>query len=277
MGKPTGFKEFERQAVPYRDPLERAGDFLEIFTAPADVHLRTQGARCMDCGVPFCQSESGCPIDNLIPEWNDLVYQGRWQRRARPAAQDEQLPRVHRPHLPGPVRRRLRARHHRPAGHDQEHRERDHRPRLRRRLGHAAAARRTAPASAWPSSAAAPPASPPPRSSTRSATRSPSTSGPTASAACLMYGIPNMKLDKGVVQRRVDLLAAEGVEFVTCAHVGRQEDFPAGHMTQIMQERGCPVKFIDPQQAARRFRRGAPRHRRHQVVRSHRPLPRPRA
>jgi NAD(P)H-dependent glutamate synthase small subunit len=61
-----------------------------------------------------------------------------------------------------------------------------------------------------------------------------------------MYGIPNMKLDKGVVQRRVDLLAAEGVEFVTCAHVGKQEDFFSGHMTQIMQERGCPVKFIDP-------------------------------
>ena len=64
----------------------------------------------------------------------------------------------------------------------------------------------------------------------------------------LMYGIPNMKLDKGVVQRRIDLLAAEGVEFVTCAHVGRQEDFPSGHMTQIMQERGCPMKFIDPNQ-----------------------------
>jgi len=79
MGKPTGFKEFERQAVPYRDPLERVQDFLEIFTAPAELHLRTQGARCMDCGVPFCQSDSGCPIDNLIPEWNDLVYQGRWK------------------------------------------------------------------------------------------------------------------------------------------------------------------------------------------------------
>jgi glutamate synthase (NADPH) small chain len=62
----------------------------------------------------------------------------------------------------------------------------------------------------------------------------------------LMYGIPNMKLDKGVVQRRIDLLAAEGVEFVTCAHVGKKEDFVAGHMTQIMQERGCPVQFIDP-------------------------------
>jgi glutamate synthase (NADPH) small chain len=64
----------------------------------------------------------------------------------------------------------------------------------------------------------------------------------------LMYGIPNMKLDKGVVQRRVDLLAAEGVEFVTCAHIGREEDFVSGHMTQIMQERGCRVRFIDPRE-----------------------------
>ena len=79
MGKPTGFKEFERRAVPYRDPLERVEDFLEIFTPPVDEQLRAQGARCMDCGVPFCQSDSGCPIDNLIPEWNDLVYQGRWR------------------------------------------------------------------------------------------------------------------------------------------------------------------------------------------------------
>ena len=62
----------------------------------------------------------------------------------------------------------------------------------------------------------------------------------------LMYGIPNMKLDKGVVQRRIDLLAAEGVEFVTCAHIGKEEDFPSGHMTEIMQARGCEMKFIDP-------------------------------
>ena len=70
-----------------------------------------------------------------------MVYQGRWQRRARPAPQDQQLPRVHRPHLPGAVRRRVRAGHHQPAGHDQEHRERDHRPRLGRRLDHRPAAR----------------------------------------------------------------------------------------------------------------------------------------
>ncbi|RPI61010.1 MAG: glutamate synthase, partial [Lysobacterales bacterium] len=79
MGKPTGFMEYPKKSVPYRDARERLRDFREIFTEPAEDHLRNQGARCMDCGVPFCQSENGCPIDNLIPEWNDLVYQGRWR------------------------------------------------------------------------------------------------------------------------------------------------------------------------------------------------------
>ncbi len=62
----------------------------------------------------------------------------------------------------------------------------------------------------------------------------------------LMYGIPNMKLDKGVVERRVELLRQEGVKFVTSAHVGKLEEFPEGHVTQIMQQRGCDVQFIDP-------------------------------
>ena len=80
MGKATGFIEFERKVVPYRDATERMKDFGEIFTDPPEKQLQTQGARCMDCGVPFCQSGSGCPIDNLIPEWNDLVYRGRWRQ-----------------------------------------------------------------------------------------------------------------------------------------------------------------------------------------------------
>ncbi|MFP6648226.1 MAG: glutamate synthase, partial [Pirellulaceae bacterium] len=79
MGNPTGFKDYQRETVPYREPLVRITDFAEIFTDPDEDQLRAQGARCMDCGVPFCQSTSGCPIDNLIPEWNDLVYEGRWQ------------------------------------------------------------------------------------------------------------------------------------------------------------------------------------------------------
>jgi glutamate synthase (NADPH/NADH) small chain len=79
MGKPTGFKEFDRSTVPYRAPGERLLDYKEIYTRPEDSHLTTQGARCMDCGVPFCQSDNGCPVYNLIPEWNDLVYKGQWR------------------------------------------------------------------------------------------------------------------------------------------------------------------------------------------------------
>mgnify|MGYP001292616389 FL=1 len=79
MGKVTGFKEFDRVSVPYRPTNLRLDDYEEIYTPPAEEHLKTQGARCMNCGVPFCQSNHGCPVDNLIPEWNDLVYNGRWK------------------------------------------------------------------------------------------------------------------------------------------------------------------------------------------------------
>ena len=79
MGKPTGFKEFDREPEPYRDAMVRLLDFKEIYTEHKDDHLSKQGARCMDCGVPFCQSGEGCPVYNLIPEWNDLVYKGRWK------------------------------------------------------------------------------------------------------------------------------------------------------------------------------------------------------
>ena len=79
MGKPTGFGEFKREAAKYRDATRRLLDFEEIYTEHDVAKLATQGARCMDCGVPFCQSDDGCPVHNLIPEWNDLVYQGHWR------------------------------------------------------------------------------------------------------------------------------------------------------------------------------------------------------
>ena len=79
MGKATGFMEFARNAAPYRAPEQRLLDFKEIYTEHDTERLTTQGARCMDCGVPFCQSDDGCPIHNLIPEWNDLVYRGHWR------------------------------------------------------------------------------------------------------------------------------------------------------------------------------------------------------
>ena len=86
MGNITGFIEHPRRSSSYRDPLERIKDWREIAELPVEQLLRQQASRCMDCAVPFCQNGSelqglttGCPVYNLIPEWNDLVYQGRWK------------------------------------------------------------------------------------------------------------------------------------------------------------------------------------------------------
>ncbi|MEI8188865.1 MAG: glutamate synthase subunit beta, partial [candidate division NC10 bacterium] len=77
MGKPTGFLEIEREMPPRRSVEERVRDYQEIYLALPDDTLRAQGARCMDCGVPFCYQ--GCPLGNIIPDWNDLVYRNRWR------------------------------------------------------------------------------------------------------------------------------------------------------------------------------------------------------
>jgi glutamate synthase (NADPH/NADH) small chain len=86
MGKPTGFIEYLRELPVDRAPLERIGDWKEFHPHLEEKRLRQQGARCMDCGVPFCHTgklisgmASGCPINNVIPEWNDLVYRGLWR------------------------------------------------------------------------------------------------------------------------------------------------------------------------------------------------------
>jgi len=75
MGKPTGFKEFERENLTYAPVAERVVHFKEFSKLPED--LSTQGSRCMDCGIPFCHN--GCPVHNIIPDWNDLVYKNQWQ------------------------------------------------------------------------------------------------------------------------------------------------------------------------------------------------------
>ncbi|QXE92623.1 glutamate synthase subunit beta [Geomonas subterranea] len=87
MGKPTGFMEYKRELPADREPLERLKDWNEFHLHLPEDHLRTQGARCMDCGIPFCHTgmlvsgmACGCPINNLIPEWNDLVYRGLWKQ-----------------------------------------------------------------------------------------------------------------------------------------------------------------------------------------------------
>src|SRR5205823_6309597 len=86
MGKPTGFMEYARELPVVRHPAERIADWQEFHGHADESKLREQGARCMDCGVPFCHTglviegmASGCPINNLIPERNDLVYRGLWK------------------------------------------------------------------------------------------------------------------------------------------------------------------------------------------------------
>ncbi|MEC9081822.1 MAG: glutamate synthase subunit beta, partial [Verrucomicrobiota bacterium] len=252
MGKPTGFMEFEREAVPYRDPLERLNDYEEINSVPKEGHLQTQGARCMDCGVPFCQSGNGCPIDNLIPEWNHLVYQKRWKEAIERLHKTNNFPEFTGRVCPAPCEGSCVLGITNP-------------PVTIKNIENTIINR--AFDEGWVSAEA-----PVERTGKKIAVVG---SGPAGLAAAdqlnkvghsvtvyeradrigglLMYGIPNMKLDKGVVERRINLMRESGVEFVTCTHVGKKEDFASGHMTQIMEERGCEVQYIDPNDLQKSF------------------------
>lgn len=252
MGKPTGFKEFDRQAVPYRDPLKRATDYLEIFTNAPLEQLQTQGARCMDCGVPFCQSDTGCPVDNLIPEWNDLVYNGRWREAIDRLHKTNNFPEFTGRACPAPCEGACVLGINSP-------------PVTIKNIENAIIDR------AWQEGWVEPQ---PPELETEK-TVAIVGSGPAGLAAAqqlrraghsvtvyeradrigglCMYGIPNMKLDKETVERRIDQMRKEGVKFVTGVHVGKEEDFDSGHMTAIMQQRGVKLKFVDPQHLVAEF------------------------
>jgi glutamate synthase (NADPH) small chain len=223
MGKPTGFKEIDRKKVPWRLPVLRLNDYDEIYTQPEPEHLMHQGARCMDCGIPFCQSGTGCPIDNLIPEWNDMVYQGRWQDAIERLHKTNNFPEFTGRVCPAPCEGACVLGITNP-------------PVTIKNIENAIVDR--AFAEGWIK-----PIVPSQRSGKRVAIVG---SGPAGLAAAdqlnlaghavtvyeradrigglLMYGIPNMKLDKQVVQRRLDLMQAAGVRFVTGADVGRNVD-----------------------------------------------------
>jgi len=81
MGKITGFMEIKRETPSRRPVGERLKDWREFDLKMSEEKLRAQGARCMDCGIPFCHK--GCPLGNIIPDWNDLVYRGRWKEASR--------------------------------------------------------------------------------------------------------------------------------------------------------------------------------------------------
>ena len=178
--------------------------------AAAEEDTKTQAARCMDCGIPYCHN--GCPVNNQIPDWNDLVYQRRLEDGGRQPALDQQLPRGDGPRLPGAVRSLLHAQHRRQAGHHQDHRMRHRRSRRGRKAGSCRSRRRRRPARRLPSSAPVRRALPPPSSSRAPATRCTSTRRTRKPGGLLVYGIPDFKMEKGIIARRVKQMEAEGVD-----------------------------------------------------------------
>lgn len=222
MGKPTGFIEIDRQKVKERDPKSRLGDFREFVVPLAEAERRDQGARCMDCGVPFCQSDYGCPVDNLIPEWNDLVYRGKDYEAFLRLMKTNNFPEFTGRVCPAPCETACV-------------------------LGINAPPVTIKDNECWIIDNAyekgwMKPMPPQTRTGKKVAVVG---SGPAGLAAAdqlnkfghsvtvferedrigglLMYGIPNMKLDKSLVQRRVDILAAEGIEFRTGVWIGRNK------------------------------------------------------
>ncbi len=223
MGKPTGFKEFDRETEPYRDPVVRLVDFDELYTVHNEEHLSRQGARCMDCGVPFCQSGNGCPIHNLIPEWNDLIYKGRWRDALDRLHKTNNFPEFTGRVCPAPCEGACVLGITSP-------------PVTIKNIECAIIDRGFEQGWVLPN----PPSE---RTGKKVAVIG---SGPCGLAAAdqlnkaghavtvyeradrigglLMYGIPNMKLDKDIVERRIQLLRDEGVVFVVNADVGRNID-----------------------------------------------------
>ena len=227
MGKPTGFLEYQRQGRPAQPPEERVKHWNEFHPMRSEEERRRQGGRCMECGVPFCQSGvrlagmfTGCPLHNLIPEWNDLIYSGNpglaWERLRKTNSFPEFTGRV----CPALCEAACTCSLH----------------------GEAVTVRDNELAiveEAWAGGRVTP-RPPKVRTGKRVAVVG---SGPAGLAAAdrlnrrghavtvferddrvgglLMYGIPNMKLEKRIVLRRVELMAAEGVEFRVNCDVGR--------------------------------------------------------
>lgn len=223
MGKPTGFIEYRRRRLIDRAPSERVANFNEFHQELDENERQEQGARCMDCGVPFCQSSFGCPVDNLIPEWNDLVYRGQWKAAWERLLETNNFPEYTGRVCPAPCETACVLAINEPAVTikdnevtiiDRAYREGwmvPNPPQMR-------TGKRVAIVGSGPAGLAAADQLNKAGHHVTVFERADRIGG------LLMYGIPNMKLDKGLVARRNDLMAAEGVEFRTGVEVGRNRD-----------------------------------------------------
>ena len=221
MGKATGFIEFDREVESYREVELRINDYGEIFSGTHDIdHLQQQGSRCMDCGVPFCQSADGCPIDNLIPEWNHLVYTDQWRDALERLHKTNNFPEFTGRVCPAPCEGSCVLGINDPAvtiknieqsivdkGFEEGS--------IVAREVSDRSGKTVAVVGSGPAGLAAADELNQLGHSVTVYERSDRIGG------LLMYGIPNMKLGKDVVNRRVDLLRAEGIEFITSTDIGK--------------------------------------------------------
>jgi glutamate synthase (NADPH/NADH) small chain len=218
MGKNTGFMEYPREHATRRPVIERVNDWFEIYQDFAEEKLRAQGARCMDCGVPFCHT--GCPVNNIIPDWNDLVYHGRWKEAVRTLHATNNFPEFTGRICPAPCEASCVLGINEPPVTIKQ---------IEKNIIDRAFKE------GWIH-----PEPPPFRTGKKVAVIG---SGPAGLAAAqqlnraghwvtvyekadrigglLRYGIPEFKMEKHLIDRRVKQMQGEGVKFVTNAHVGK--------------------------------------------------------